>query len=271
MVESMQQIRKTTSHKLWDQYQADANYRGKLVLYLLKKKIHLQNSRIIDAGCGSGKIAALLTSQGARVDAYDPFIRPELLKKIDSGICFHPVGVDAAHIKAGVYDAALLVDVIEHIQNPAKAMSMICRSLKTGGWLYLSTPNRLAFLNILCDPHYSLPFVALLKRKSLKTLLSSWLQVTEPDKQDHAELFSLDQLDRLLKQNSLQWKFVNQAALTFAQQQPHSIWNRNWHLKIIQILNTIGLYSKLLNLVDDSNGAFNRFINPTWFIMAQKT
>lgn len=259
-----------SQNRLWKRYHKDAQARGELVMHLLKNVIEIDNSRIVDIGCGTGDIARLLAGRGARVLGLDPYHHKQQADDAGLNVSFESSAIETASLKTNYYDAALLIDVIEHVKNPQKTIDAVYRCLKPNGYIYLSTPNRFSFLNILCDPHYSLPLVALLKRKQLQLLLSSWLSITEPEKPDHAELFSLWNLGHLLRDKGLKWRFVNQEVAEFAQNQPRAVWNRNSHLKIVKILNTFQIYSQLINVVNNAKGIFNRFINPTWFIVAKK-
>jgi len=63
----------------------------------------------------------------------------------------HYICCPAENIAAqnGSYDAVTSFEVIEHIQEPKKVLKEICRVLKSGGDLFISTPNPRHFSNVV--------------------------------------------------------------------------------------------------------------------------
>jgi len=49
--------------------------------------------------------------------------------------------IENAGLEAGRYDVIAMIDVLEHLQNPAAAIAECSRALKPGGILYLVTPD----------------------------------------------------------------------------------------------------------------------------------
>ena len=105
---------------------------------------------VLDAGCGDGYLMHLLLQKG-----FSPVL----------GVDLNRVGVGLAHEQLALKHAAdqwqaapaslmelpfgdaslagvVLADVIEHLEEPGKALAEIKRVLKPGGWLAVSTPQR---------------------------------------------------------------------------------------------------------------------------------
>ena len=51
--------------------------------------------------------------------------------------------------KNNTFDAVFIGEIIEHLENPYKAMIEVSRVLKNNGILYLSTPNKLRYQSII--------------------------------------------------------------------------------------------------------------------------
>jgi 2-polyprenyl-3-methyl-5-hydroxy-6-metoxy-1,4-benzoquinol methylase len=115
--------------------------RSELVLDLARDMPKGMN--VVDLGCGTGYFTGLLVEQGFHVQAADLVER-----NLAALRQFHP-GVEA--VQADLtdlpfadqsFDAAFCLEVLEHIDDDRRALTEIARVLKTGGRLFLTTPNR---------------------------------------------------------------------------------------------------------------------------------
>ena len=251
--------------------------RGQLVVRLLAKRLNLSASRIIDVGCGFGGVSLALAQFGAQVKAVDA--NPARIRKLQEWAAeFNLTTIEASigtceDLSAGgeEYDAAILLDVIEHLRSPELALKKLNRVLKKGGWLHLSTPNRCSLFNLLADPHYGLPFISLCKRGKVKRVVGEILHKRDPGKIDFPELLSLERLQEALYRADFAWQFVNKEAIAIALQRPESVWNRPWHLAFVRFLQRHSIAETLSGkLINDDQGFFNKWINPTWFILAMR-
>lgn len=116
----------------------------------LREIERLKPRSVLDLGCGPGHIAARVKAMGIRVtgvDAYEP-----IAGKMDE---FHRVDLESLELPVDPfsYEAVLLLDVIEHLQDPEAFMVMLRNSSQNvrhgdqATAVILSTPN-IAFAGI---------------------------------------------------------------------------------------------------------------------------
>ena len=117
----------------------------------------LFNRSILDLGCG------------------DQFIGPCIQ---DRGGDYYPIdyedadfNVDPLPFHDDQFDLVISLAVIEHISEVSNYMAEVCRVLKPGGVLYLTTPNfRFCYKSFYDDPTHVKPYTDI----SIKRLLDLW-------------------------------------------------------------------------------------------------
>ncbi len=104
--------------------------------------------QVLDLGCGDGTHSAPLAKRGVQVWGVDP--SPIALKR------FQERGIEGLHCVGGMgeklpfpdayFDAAILVSVIEHLENPSPTLSEVRRVLRPGGELVVTTDGLYTYL-----------------------------------------------------------------------------------------------------------------------------
>lgn len=104
----------------------------------------VENQKIADLGCGSGRLAALLASGGNRVTGYDNDKEQleEAWSKADNydGLLdfkFWDIDKDVHEDLDELYDLAILSQTLHHLTNPAKALKLISKMVRPGGKLLI--------------------------------------------------------------------------------------------------------------------------------------
>lgn len=102
---------------------------------------------VADVGCGRGELWPLISGAFKSCVGLDAVRYDGLPPAID----FRPADFDAARLPvtdAGV-DAAVSVEVIEHLENPRAFVRELARIVRPGGWVVVTTPNQLSASSVL--------------------------------------------------------------------------------------------------------------------------
>jgi SAM-dependent methyltransferase len=92
--------------------------------------------KILDFGAGEGDTAVFFSTVGANVTAVEPY-GFELCKA--KGVRTFR---NLQELPAGTkFDGVLMIEVLEHLQNPVQTLREVKGHLKDGGWLFLTTPH----------------------------------------------------------------------------------------------------------------------------------
>ena len=134
--------------------------------------------RVIDIGCGDGEFLNMFKGLGCEVfgTEYDP--RTEEICR-NKGITMLPGGVTPSLGECESpeqFDLVIFTEVIEHINNPIDVIKNISNLLKSGGVLYVTTPN-----------------FASLERKALR---GKWGMIAYPE---HISFYSPRTLNSILR------------------------------------------------------------------------
>lgn len=93
------------------------------------------DGRILDVGCGQGRLLRVLKEEGFEVFGIDPY-GPE-----DKGLNILNIELGDGVFKDSFFDVVTLWHVLEHTHDPLKLLVIIRKILKDDGLLLLATPN----------------------------------------------------------------------------------------------------------------------------------
>ena len=127
-----------------------SQFRDPLMDHLYKKiLLHLGKSsgkKLLDIGCGVGKVAFLAAEKGFEVTGVEieekaAKLAEKNLKRYGSKTRIITGDILKIKLKENYFDAVVCSEVIEHVNNPQQIINRIFKLLKKGGLLVLTTPH----------------------------------------------------------------------------------------------------------------------------------
>lgn len=111
-----------------------------------------QGERILDMGCGSGWFAELCHEAGARVVATDIAAAGVSGARARFPQAAHYAVTDAYHagFADGSFDAVVLSEVVEHLEDPVAGLCEAARVTRRGGRVLVTVPYRETIVEHLC-------------------------------------------------------------------------------------------------------------------------
>jgi SAM-dependent methyltransferase len=247
-----------------------AELRGGLVAKILRRHRSLEGATVIDMGCGIGGSSAALHDAGARVLPLDVQL-DRLSKAARRRTGLHPLAADAARLPFpdASADVVVMQDMLEHVPDPAGVLREAERVLRPGGLLYLSTPNRQSPLNLLADPHFGLPLVALLRRRGLRRVLRV-LRPADAGRADLAQLLSHRELLAMLPPGLSLRTHETPTVLRVLFETPRAVIWSGLHLRLVSLLRRSGGAWLLERYASHEAGFVNCRLLPTWYLLIGK-
>jgi 2-polyprenyl-3-methyl-5-hydroxy-6-metoxy-1,4-benzoquinol methylase len=116
----------------------DGRPHGERVISQLTK--HVPEGKLIDIGCASGELMRQAERLGWKAEGVElaPHLSDTARKR---GLAVKTGTLEDAHYPDATFDAATLLDVIEHLEDPLATLAEIHRILRPGGVLVIETPN----------------------------------------------------------------------------------------------------------------------------------
>ncbi len=106
-----------------------------------------EGDRVLDAGCGSGNLGFSVASRASHItlsDLAEPAVTfcTRLKEKLRlDNVTVKQSSLEELDFPNSSFDKVVIGDVIEHLEDPKRAMSEIRRCLKSEGEVFVTTPN----------------------------------------------------------------------------------------------------------------------------------
>jgi 2-polyprenyl-3-methyl-5-hydroxy-6-metoxy-1,4-benzoquinol methylase len=101
---------------------------------------------LADIGCGNGRVWSALRGPFHRCLGVDAVRYDDLPADVEFQAADLDLGLPVADASV---DAAVAVEVIEHLENPRAFVRNLSRIVRRGGWVAVTTPNQLSALSLL--------------------------------------------------------------------------------------------------------------------------
>ncbi len=131
---------------------------GALFLRSAKRQIEgmfldgVRPGRVLDVGCGDGRLLAALRSRGWTVEGQDVDREAADHARRQHGITVHVGDLRQLALPAESFDAVVMNHVIEHAYDPGALVRECLRLLKPGGLFVATTPNPESFGHAMFGP-----------------------------------------------------------------------------------------------------------------------
>jgi 2-polyprenyl-3-methyl-5-hydroxy-6-metoxy-1,4-benzoquinol methylase len=110
------------------------------ILSWISKKVDFRGKTMLDVGCGSGKLVDYLREKGFNIKGIE-YSKPLFKEYLKDKKYFFNCSIDEySKIDNGPYDVITLMDVLEHVDYPAKIIEDISKVQPEGGFLVIEIP-----------------------------------------------------------------------------------------------------------------------------------
>ena len=96
--------------------------------------------RVLDVGCGTGDLVAALREEGFEAEGIEPSDEAAALGR-ERGLCIHTADVARFARSATPFDAVVMLNVLEHVPDPAAVLEKLGQLLVESGVLCVRVPN----------------------------------------------------------------------------------------------------------------------------------
>jgi 2-polyprenyl-3-methyl-5-hydroxy-6-metoxy-1,4-benzoquinol methylase len=110
---------------------------------LIRQLVGPGRRRLLDIGCGNGRVLGLLRDFGApEWELVGIDFDPEAVRACRArGFEAHACRAEEFEQGAGTYDAVIMLQLIEHVEDPRRICARVHALLRPGGWFIVETPN----------------------------------------------------------------------------------------------------------------------------------
>ncbi|MEK7680680.1 MAG: class I SAM-dependent methyltransferase [Patescibacteria group bacterium] len=102
-----------------------------------------QGAKVLEIGCGVGRFIRAIKKLKPELDCYGCDISKNALeaaKQANDGVVYDLSGQKGTSYASGFFDAVLIFDVLEHVDDPDAMLAEINRIMKQGGVFYCHVP-----------------------------------------------------------------------------------------------------------------------------------
>ncbi len=256
----------------WSRSKSVAINKGEFIKSILAKSINLDNKKILDVGSGSGGTLFNFAESGNQLFSVDHSLDKLKAQKIILPKCNLVCGsAENIPFNQKHFDVIIMQDSLEHFTDPICVLSDIENLLNKNGVIYISTPNKFSIFNLIADPHWGFPLVALFSRKQIRKYFIPFFRRQEIGRPGIAELLGFKKLSSFFDELALRSTIhTNEAvhALLFKPEQ--IIWSK-LHINFLRILISLRFDRLLTFFSNNKPGIINKYFTPTFYLTLQKT
>lgn len=255
------------NYERWNRSRLLADERGRFVRSLISQKKDCRKLSVLDLGSGEGGTSRVFSDDNFVVSLDFSFDKLKRQKSLCADCSMvNASALDLPFLPSG-FDVIIMQDVIEHIEgNLISLPGELLKLLKPGGVIYLSTPNRHSLLNLLADPHWGLPFVSAMNRKTIRKFVLPAVRKQDVGRTGIAQLLSLNDLKRLFGR-SCKLELNTLFAVTKLFEGSRAIVWSSFHLSLLHIIKQLRLDHFILKLSNNSEGIVNKYFTPTFYFL----
>jgi len=110
--------------------------------------------RFLDVGCGRGEVVRAAQERGWEAEGCDLSAEFVRYAREMNGVRAHAATLEQMRYPEASFDAVTLVEVIEHLYEPAATVRELSRIVRPGGVVYMSTPNEESVYQSLGNLYY---------------------------------------------------------------------------------------------------------------------
>jgi len=124
---------------------AEAVLRNPWIASTIERELGTGPRRVLDLGCGAGFLANDLAARGFAVTGVDSAVESLAVAAAHDRtrrVTYRPGDATALDFGAGSFDAVCAMDLLEHVEEPARLVAEAARVLVPGGLFFFYTFNR---------------------------------------------------------------------------------------------------------------------------------
>ncbi len=137
--------------------------------------VHVPKGRMLEVGCGHGLLLDEARRRGYDVEGLELSAEAARYARDNFDLQVKEIALEEATFEGDGYDAILIVDVLEHLDDPVAALDCLCSWLSVGGALLVATPDPSSLVARVAGKRwwcYIPAHLCLIPRRTLRGLLA---------------------------------------------------------------------------------------------------